>query len=104
MNKKKKLFDAVTAIDCVHSELGGISDALLLLDDFLEAEGTMTEETFEEWRAINFVKRFPLYLSTFRVICRDLDRVIDELKTESDTLYAAIVVQNGASVIEGDEA
>lgn len=101
MNNKKDFFDAISAVDCARSELGEISEALQLFGDYMEKEGLQTKENFEEWRAIQFSKRFPLYFSSFNVICRDFIRAVDELHTAINTLYAMIGVQNGPNVNEG---
>lgn len=100
MNNRQDFFRAISRVDDVRCELGEVSAALQILDDFMESEGAMTAETFEKWKAINFAKRFPLYLSTFRVIWRDLARAIDELYTATNELYAMIGVQNGPNVSE----
>ena len=90
MNREvKSLFDAAVLMDNAHAELCQIFDAMQLLDEGMEDEGFQPEDKLEEWRAVNFVKRFPLYLSLFRVICQDLHRVINEMQVGSDLIYAA---------------
>lgn len=88
MNQIKTIFDAASVMDGTHAELCEIYDALQVLDDSMEEEGYQPEGKFEDWKAINFARRYPVYQSTFRVICRDLARIIDELKTNADSMYA----------------
>lgn len=94
MDDKQAFYKMFSQIDDVHSVLAEAVDAMQILDDFMEEEGFMHERNFEEWRAINFSKRFPLYLNTFRVILRDIVRAKDELHAAINVLYAAIGVQN----------
>lgn len=89
MNQIKDLFGAALMADSTYSELCEIRDSLLVLDECMETDGYQSEENFEEWKAINFAKRFPLYQSTYRIILRDLMRVIDELQTNMDLMYDA---------------
>lgn len=63
-------------------------DALSLLDEGLEHEGYQYEDKFDEFKAINFVKRFPMYYSALQIITRDLRTSVKEMKAEIDRLYA----------------
>lgn len=89
MNQIKELLDAALMADHTHTELCEINNALRVLDECMETDGYQSKENFEEWKAINFAKRYPLYQSAFRVICRDLERVIGELRTNVDLMCDA---------------
>ena len=96
MNRIKTIFDAAASADKTHKELCEIRDALQVLDECMEDDGYQNEENFEEWKAISFAMRYPIYQSTYRVICRDLMRAIDELRTNTDLMYDAAKAEKKA--------
>ena len=96
MNRIKTILDVALIADSTHSELCEILDALQVLDECMEEDGYQNKENFEEWKAINFANRYPLYQSAFRVICRDLVRVIGELRTNTDLMYDAVKAEKKA--------
>lgn len=90
MNQIKTLFEAAASADNIHTELCEIRDALQVLDECMEGDGYQNQENFKEWKAINFARRFPIYQSTYRIILRDLMRVIDDLRANTDLMYDAL--------------
>ena len=95
MSTIKNLFDAASEMEGAHSQLLQIYDALQLMDSDMEADGYQMEDTFNETNALLFAKRFPVYLNTFRVICRDLERVIAELGADVESAYSGAREERG---------
>lgn len=89
MRDIKNLCDASYLMDDNCTDLLQILDALSILDDDLEREGYQPENGFTEWKAIAFAKRFPMYLSALRVVCRDLRRVTDQMDADADRIMDA---------------
>lgn len=83
----KNILDVACSLDCFRSELLSLLDAMHLFDENFEDEAYQPSDKIEEWKAINFVQRSDLYLSTFRVIWRDLKRITDEMGAEVDSMY-----------------
>ena len=104
MNKENDFFSVISEVESIHPELREVADALLILEDSIEKEGFQSEDNFEEWVAINFSKRLPLYMSTLSVIRRDLNRTIDELYVAINALYAASGERNEPNVSEVGKA
>lgn len=95
MSAIKDLFDAASAMDAAHSQLLQVYDAFQLMDGAMEVEGYQPEDSFNEVSAILFVRGFPVYLNTFRVICRDLERVIAELGADVESAYSGAREERG---------
>lgn len=89
MNEVKDLFDAASSMDTVHTELSQVYDALQVLGEAINRESFRPGSKLEEWRAINFFRRSPIYLNTFIMICRDFARVLDEMQDGVNSTYAA---------------
>lgn len=95
--EKMDLWDAACDMDNFQALLSEDADALEVLYDKMEAEGYQTEEHFEEWQAINFVHRFPMYLSAMRVIRRDAEQNVAALRAASDKACEAHTEQKEAT-------
>ncbi len=62
--------------------------ALDMLYERMDADGFQREDRFEEWKAINFSHRLPMYLSTYRVIQRDLENTVKLVEACSEQVSA----------------
>lgn len=87
MEKIDTIFEAASAMESTHIALCEIYDALDVFDDSVERELHASGGEIEDWAAINFARRYHIFKSTFRIVCRDLARVIDELKDSVDLTY-----------------
>jgi hypothetical protein len=68
--------------------LNDAAEALSLLIDTVAAEMGPMEDNIDEHKALCFAARFPVYLSTFCVVARDVRRIVEELGTLSDRAFA----------------
>ena len=96
MEKINTIFEAASAMESTHSALCEIYDALDVFDDSVERELRAPGGEIEDWAAINFARRYHFFQSTFRIACRDLARVIDELKDRVDLTYEAAAKEKKA--------
>ena len=86
---KKTLVGFAFKIEAVHSYLEEDWDAMNVLRECLERDGFQTEEHFNDALAINFVIRFPCYLSLLDVIWRDLGNNIKDILSISQDMHEA---------------
>ena len=85
-----KLLDkATTAIDTAACNLEELSDAFWYLREGFESEGYQHKTSFNDWKAISFAQRFPMYLSVYDVLINSVSRIVKELKKESAEILAA---------------
>lgn len=96
-NEKIDLWSAASAIEGEVTAAEEIADAFRVLYEEMEAEGYQTKENFEEWKALNFAARFPMYLSTFNVLIRALRQNISEAREDVDAMYEAHKGQKGTT-------
>ena len=80
-------WDFVQAVEYAQCYFDEVNDALRVLHEELETEGYQSKENFEDWRAINFAQRFPMYLSTLNLIRRENERLTDQLRQAIDLRY-----------------
>lgn len=85
----KLLNEYSSEIDCCICELEDAICALRLLDEFFDQEGYQPEDQFENWKAISFAKRFPMYLYTFRTLTNGIARIVSDLKAAQSKADAA---------------
>lgn len=55
--------------------------------DGLETESLHCGNSLEEWKCIAFIRRFPLYLSLFNVIYRDIKRSVEDMHHTIDQAF-----------------
>lgn len=91
------LYGVASDVDIARTELEEALAAMQLLYEVLGEEGYQVEGQFEEWKAINFVRRFPMHLSAFAVILRGLWDTTTKLKSASDRAYDAYKAQKEAT-------
>lgn len=96
--KNLTLWDVAMSVDELRIELAGALDAMSLLGEAFYDEGFQYEEHFDNSMAINFVKRFPMHLSMFEVISRDIGRIAEELKGTANRAYDAYKTQREADI------
>lgn len=94
--KKITLFDASVCLECLSADLMDISAALQVFDESLGMDG-FQQEKINEWEAVLFAKRLPLYISLLRVIKNDLSGIIHGIDADADTLRKAHDVQKEVS-------
>lgn len=78
--EEMSVYDLASRMDEIWCDLTDICNSLDLLGTELEAEGYQSAESFEIWSAVAFVKRFPLFFSTYQILCKHLNNVTDDLK------------------------
>lgn len=74
-------------MEYTESHLAETCDALRIIIEGIEHEGLQSEEQFEEWKAIHFAHRVPLYLSSLNVALRELERISIQLTNISSSIY-----------------
>lgn len=89
----------------LHDELNNLvvllteaCSALDMLHEQMEADGFQYEERFEKWKAINFSRRLPMYLSTYRVIQRDLENTVKLMEVCAEQVFEVYKSQKEAVV------
>ena len=93
----KNVLDAIISMETTQADLLDTISALQVLEEGLDRDGYQTEANFQEWRAVNFSRRFPMYLNTYRMLCRNLQRISDELHKDVESAYRA-ALREGAAV------
>lgn len=83
---KEQLFYGIEAEaeDC-YMRIRDVLYAFSTLDDVFDREGFREKGEIEDWEARCFMERFPLFLSTYRVICRELWHIADDLGAAVDS-------------------
>lgn len=88
--KNMTLFEVASEIDCDITSFQQVRSAFEMLDECMENEGFQRNDCpIDEMRAIHFVRRFPMYLSAYRAICRSFDSVVAELQEFAELLFEA---------------
>lgn len=74
MKEKDRIRDIAYESESLCTDLDDLQNAMQIFYESLENE--LPGSKIEEWQAICFTRRYPLYLGTFRVICRELERIV----------------------------
>lgn len=85
--KIKSLFDAASEVDGANTKFEEVLYALQVLDEAMENEGMIPDDQRETWKAEQFMNRFPVFFSTYRVLCRELAQISRELQEAADEMY-----------------
>lgn len=84
------LFDAASKVE---DPVGYLEDDLLALEllyEGLESEGWRhPDKPIDEYKAESFVRRFPRFHASFRIILAELQQRVQELRSIDDELYKA---------------
>lgn len=91
--KNMDLYTIHGELDCLITLLTEACSALDVLYEQMECEGFQQKESFEEWKAINFSRRFPMFLSTYRVIQRDLENTVKLMEINAEQIFDAYMAQ-----------
>lgn len=84
------LFDAASKVEDPISYLEDDLLALGLLYEGLESEGWQhPDEPIDKYKAESFVRRFPRFHASFRIILDELQQRVQELRSIDDELYKA---------------
>ena len=83
----KSLFDAASGVECANAKLEDALYALQVLEEAMEDEGKAPADRRDGWQAVSFMGRFPVYMATYRVLHRELERISGDLKDISDGIY-----------------
>lgn len=89
------LFDAASKVEDPISYLEDDLLALGLLYEGLESEGLESEgwqhpdKPIDKYKAESFVRRFPRFHASFRIILDELQQRVQELRSIDDELYKA---------------
>lgn len=79
------LFDAASKVE---DPVGYLEDDLLALE--LLYEGWQhPDKPIDEYKAASFVRRFPRFHASFRIILAELQQRVQELRSIDDELYKA---------------
>lgn len=89
MKETDRIIEIAAASETLCTELVDLHNAMQIFDESLEDECYQPEGKIENWQAVCFARRYPLYQGTFRVICRELERITGELKANTDLMYSA---------------
>ena len=68
-------------------DLQDLLDTMQILDDKFEDEAYQPSDKIDELKAVLFAERSGLYLAMYRVIWRDLSRIVKEMNEEVDSIY-----------------
>ena len=74
-------------LECELFRIEDVIDTLSVLCDGMENEGYQPEEGFEDWKALAFGHRFPMYLSSIQLVSRSLEDAVEEMKSEIERFY-----------------
>lgn len=84
------LFDAASKVE---DPVGYLEDDLLALEllyEGLESEDWQhPDKPIDEYKAESFVRRFPRFHASFRIILAELQQRVQELRSIDDELYKA---------------
>ena len=92
----KSLFEAVSRAENASVRLEGAVYALRMLGEAMEEEDRPQEKKDELWSA-NMEIRFPMFLATYRIISREIERISQELPAAVNCAYAACKQQEAQS-------
>ena len=90
---KHTLFDILSDLDCVHTELEDVINLLVLQDEEL-ADDIKPLRKGESWGGEYFKCRWPLHLSTLNVIRVRLHDILKDLETGVKKGFDALGVES----------
>lgn len=85
-------------MECMITLFTEACNALDMLYEQMDSDGFRYEDKFEEWKAINFSRRLPMYLSTYRVIQRDLENTVKLMEVCAEQVFEVYKSQKEAVV------
>lgn len=85
-----KIDKALTALEGACCDLEELANAFRYLGEGLEDEGYQPESNFENYKAVWFCHRFPMYLSVYNILTANVPRIAKELQTTCEEIRTAI--------------
>ena len=79
MNGVENLLDVIDEINAQAAYLKQTGDTLNLLEGAFIDDGLQSEDNFDEPKAIRFAQIFPPLFSAFSLVCREIQRISDNL-------------------------